>query len=288
MSVFANLSKIAHRGLFAVRKISPELLTGVGVLGVITSGVLLVRAGMNTEPILDDHKERVNKAKALSDTDEEEKKAITRAYFKTAGNISKLYAAPVLVGVAGVGAIVGGHGVLRKRNIAHIAAYKAIESTLSEYRKGVAAELGEEKESDIYKGVRTTDVVDANGKIKKGKTVIDPSPDMYDVVFDASNKNFMGDPDINIFFLRQQLNHLNNILHHKGHVTLNEVYRRLGFPETQAGMVVGWTSTGEGDRYINFGYTEDDWSYVASDAIRTGNGAIRLSFNVDGSIFNQI
>ena len=286
MSALASLKTVGYKAAWVLKKYAPEILTGVGVVGAVASGTLLVRAGMKTEPILEEHRETVELVKVNAETDKQQQKELTRTYLKTGGSLVKLYGPAIAIGAGSVVAIVSGHGVLRKRNIAHIAAYQALKSTFDEYRQGVIEQLGADKESDIRKGIRTVEEVDEKtGKTKKVKaqTVL---PDTYDRVFDSKNPNFQGDPTTNEMFLRQQQNYLNDMLHVKGRLTLNDVYDRLGFERDDTyGMVVGWTSDGS-DRFIDFGIQPDEWVDVVQDIIRKDTPhEFRLSFNVDGSIY---
>ena len=53
-------------------------------------------------------------------------------------------------------------------------------------------------------------------------------------------------------FLRAQQNYWNQMLVARGHVFLNEVYDALGIERTQAGSIVGWVISENGDNFIDF------------------------------------
>lgn len=283
----STLASAATKALFKVKKFSPELLTGLGVIGVIGAGVLLVRAGMKTEPVLEMHKLRTDTIKSNSTDSDSEKKDLTKAYLRTGTELAKLYAPGVLLGVVGVSAVIGGHGILRKRHIASIAAYKSVESMFKDYRGRVIDKYGEEVDDDIFRGAKIVEVVGEDGKKRKVKQYDDVLPETYGRVFSADTSySFSGHPDSNVSFLRTQQNYLNDQLRRDGQVILNDVYERLGMPKDNTyGMVVGWKSDGT-DRFIDFGIKPEEWKWLVQDIIRGDSPhQFRLDFNVDGNVY---
>lgn len=287
MSKFAPVVKIFGKGVFFVKKHSPEILTGLGLIGVTASGVMLVRAGMKTPEIVEYHKDSMTHLSTLTMTDSERRRETYGQYANTAGKLFKVYSAPVLTGIIGVSCIVGGHGQLRKRNFAYAAAYKSLEETFQRYKKNVEDVLGEEAEKDISKGVSFKERETETGEIVSDRAIMSDRVSDYARIFDVSNKNWQGDPDYNVLFLKSHHNYLNDLLQTRGHVTLNDVYDSLGFERTKAGQIVGWLSKGNGDGFIDFGI--DNW-----DNIRLGSrvdgieGHILLDFNVDGPIYDKL
>ena len=74
----------------------------------------------------------------------------------------------------------------------------------------------------------------------------------------------------------------NVLLNARGYITLNEVLRSIGMPETSAGQIVGWQTKGNGDGYIDFRakqiVDDDDFDKIV----------FMLDFNVDGPIYQDI
>jgi len=58
----------------------------------------------------------------------------------------------------------------------------------------------------------------------------------------------------------------------------------LGIPRSQAGSVVGWVVSEDGDNFVDFGI----YNALNTDLVNGYNPTILLDFNVDGVIYNLI
>lgn len=308
-TIKTTLSKTAGRTGLVVRKYSPEILLTVGIVGVIASTVIACRATTKAEEVLDERDkkyEKIRQAKELVDsadrnpedkpsyTEKDFKKDVTIVYLQTAVGLIKVYAPAITLGVASIGCILGAHGIMKKRNIALMAAYKAIEQGFSDYRKRVVAELGNEKDREFRYGIKkveeVTSEVDENGKRKKTKVVREVingnEPSIYARFFDEGSAQWSKTPEYNLMFLKCQQNYANDLLQARGHLFLNEVYDMLGIPRSQAGALVGWVK-GVGDDYVDFGIFDSE-SEAARSFVNGYERNILLDFNVSGVIYDLI
>jgi hypothetical protein len=291
-------AKLYYKSMETIRRYSPEILTTVGVLGVVTSGVLSARATLKLEPIIERHEIAIDTAKKKTHdltADEysstQHKREITKVYLTTSKDLFKLYALPVSIGIAGIGCLVSSHGIMSQRNVATVAAYKALETSFGEYRKRVVADLGEEKDRE-YRYAKTAtqvEVVDEEGNVsvEEQQTHIVSS---YERVFDELNPNWSDIPGMNQLFIKQQQNWLNDRLDARGYIFLNEVYKSLGFEDVPEGQVVGWLKKENPlskDGYIDFGVF-DRQTQVAFDFVDGFEKACLLDFNIDGIMFDKI
>jgi hypothetical protein len=109
---------------------------------------------------------------------------------------------------------------------------------------------------------------------------------VYVRLFDKKAVSWDKDPEKNKFFLLMQQNYANEKLKARGYLFLNEVLDILGMARTKAGQIVGWMYDPENpnsDSYVDFGVFKGESSYA------TGvDGAIVLSFNVDGDILSRM
>lgn len=296
MSKFANLKMLAHRAVRPValtaRRRSPEILMGVGVAGLVTTGVLLVRQTLKVQPILEEHSEKLEDTKSQlitpSYSEQDMNKDVAKVYTHTAFRLVKHYGPTVTLGIGSVVALLASNGIMRRRNVAVVAAYKALQTSYDEYRKRVGEYLGEDKELDIYRGFREEEVTDEEtGEVKRLIQIDKHGWSIYSKFFDEFSPYWNKTPEYNLMFLRQQEMYFNDLLIAKGYVFLNEVYKALGIPETQAGQHVGWTLTKDGDNYIDFNIY--DFGSEAARAFVNGHErSIHLDFNVDGPILDVV
>lgn len=297
-----SISKVAGRSGLVVRKLSPEILIATGIVGVVASTVLACRATLKVETLIDESQEKIGKIKTARETFEEDKysdadykKDMSIVYVQRGVDLLKLYGPAVTLGVASIACILGAHNVMKKRNVALMAAYKAIEQSFAGYRDRVIEEFGEDKDRQYRYGVHEEQVTvieeDAEGKKKKVKKtieVVDPNQHSpYARFFDESSANWSKNAEHNMMFVRCQQNWANDLLHSRGHVFLNEVYDMLGLPRSQSGAVVGWVMSDGGDGFIDFGMYDVD-NERGRDFVNGYERNILLDFNVDGVIYDLI
>lgn len=270
---------------------------GVGIVGVVTAGVLACRATLEAKDILEESSDEINRIENYA-PEEEIGKAKAQVIVKTAGRLTKVYLPSVVIGTASISCLIGSHNILKKRNVALAAAYKVLDEGFKEYRGRVIDELGEEKDHEFRYGMKTKTVTveetDEKGKTKKFKkeeTVIDnDSPSIYARFFDDASPYWKDDASMNKTFLMCQQNYANDLLVTRGHVFLNEILDMLGLPRCAEGAVVGWyydPSDQNRDNYIDFGIF-DVKSEARRDFVNGYEKSILLDFNVDGVMYDLI
>lgn len=298
------------RGGLVLKKYSPEILTAAGVIGTVGSTVLACKATLKVEDILDEAKKKSNLINAVHDgeievdaeyTDKDYSKDLIVNRTQTAVKLIKLYGPAITLGALSITAILGGQHILRKRNVAVMAAYKLCEESFNNYRSRVKEELGEEKDRQFYYGMTEETVKDKvkseDGKTKTVTKKVEKAPDhlysQYARFFDEANINWDKSPEQNMYFLKMVQNQMNDKLKARGHVFLNEVYDALGFDRSEAGQLVGWvwnkdnTAMEAGDGYIDFGIFDGN-NYAKRAFVNGYERSILLDFNIDGMIYDLI
>jgi hypothetical protein len=305
------------RGILIGRKYSPQILLGIGIVSGITSTVLACKATLKADEVLDEARDQIARVKTAHATVPAERysemdyrKDMTVVYRDAAVGFAKLYWPAITLGGVSIACVLGAHGIMSRRNVALVAAYKAVEKSFADYRKRVVDRFGEEVERDIKLGIQrdsyTEITFDADGNEIKSETndipIIDPNGiSQYAKIFDSTNKNWDPTNSYNMLFLTNHQRIANDILHSRGHLFLNEVYEMLGFEHTPAGAVVGWVN-GMGDDFVDFGIFDTTVSgYIddkANDTIgeqrrdfinsRGYKNAILLDFNVAGTMYDKI
>ena len=287
-----------------VEKHSPEILMGVGVVGVVATTVTACRATMKLNDILDECVETRDKIKSVQEnpayedrySDEDAQKDLTINYVQTGVKVAKLYAPSVALGVLSIGCLVGSHSVMQKRNAALSAAYLTVDKSFKEYKQRVIDRVGEEVEKEIRYGIKAEEVVETvtdedGNETTVTETVKMMNPNLYSDYarfFDESSPYWQKDPEYNLVFLKAQQQYANDLLRAKGRLFLNDVYDMLGIEKTKAGQIVGWVYDPEnpnGDNFVDFGIY--DMSKERVRAFVNGYEAtILLDFNVDGNIWD--
>lgn len=222
-------------------KHSPEILTIVGITGMIGTTFMAVRATPKAMELIKEAKEKKD---LYVGTDE----LTPVETIKAAG---KCYIPAIAVGAMSVGCLIGANSVHVRRHAAIAAAYAISESTLKEYQDKIVQELGEKKASAIKDSI-SRDRIDrdpvSNHEVlltEKGNTLC------YDVL---SGRYFKSDMDR----IRKAENNINRQMRYDMYVTLNEFYAEIGLEPIKLGDELGWC--------IDDGYMEIDYrSQLADD-----------------------
>ena len=303
-----KVSRTFHRAAFKMKKHSPEILIVAGVAGVVGSTIMACKATTKLDGILNEAKENIDKIHEAAEhpeflpepyTEEGSKKDLAIVYTRTAVNLAKLYAPAVIIGGLSITAILTGHNITRKRNIALAAAYTAVDKSFKEYRGRVVERFGEALDKELRYNIKAKEVeevtVNEDGSetvVKKAVDVVDDpsSVSAYARFFDDGCTGWTKDPEYNLMFLKDQQRYANDLLQSKGHLFLNEVYDMLGIPRSKAGQAVGWIYDEKhpiGDNFVDFGIYDIDRP-KNRDFVNGYERSILLDFNVDGAILDFI
>lgn len=300
----AGINRAVNKVAFKMKKHAPEILVIAGVGGTIVTTVMACKATTKIDEVLAENKEQIAKTKnyveetGFSDkyTEKDYQKDLTVMYTQRGLKLFKLYAPAIAVGTISITAILAGHNVLKKRNVALAAAYEVVNKNFKDYRGRVVDRFGNELDRELRYNIRKEEVEktvidEKTGKERTIKEIteiadIDPSSE-YAKFFDESCPGWTKDPEYNLMFLRNQQQYANDLLESRGYLFLNEVYEMLGIQRTRQGQVIGWVYDKDVIDKVNFGIYN-----IANPANRRFvNGyerSILLDFNVDGDILNAI
>ena len=250
-----NLSKVAKNMQHTLGKYSPQILTGIGVAGMITTIVLAVKATPKALELIEDKKEELDAGKlTVVDT------------VKTAW---KPYIPAVVTGVLSTVCIIGGNAVGTRRTAALAAAYKISETALHEYKDAVVETIGEETAKEVKEKV-AQNKLDKNPVVEKQIIVTNKGTFLcYDSL---SGRYFQSD----IETIRKAQNDINDYLFSEDYASLNMFYDFLGLEHTRLGAELGW-KIDSGTLQIEFDST------LASDksqGIAPGTPGLVLDYNV--------
>lgn len=310
MKTLQPVTRRIYRGKLIVEKHSPEILAGVGVVGVCATAYLGYRCITKAKARLEDYKRVMDeRAEDVVDrmSDEEikrgDKPQMTAEDKKWAGKetirlvfgLAKDMLPVLLSGALTVASFLTSNRILAGRLKAVGAALLTTTQAFEAYRGRVAEEVGEEKEQEIYTGRKKVEeiVVDEKGKEKKEvRTIIDRPAAPFSYCFDESSIYWKNSAPENYAFCLRMQNTLNELLRAHGHLTVNEVLRALDMKETPEGFVYGWIVKSSknyvdcmDDPFIDFGITQiiqsDGGKYIT-------NPNVWITLNPHGIIYDQI
>lgn len=221
-------------------KHSPEILTGLGIAGMITSTVLAVKATPKAIALLEERKEEINKQRFEENLDKdyslknhkELEKLGFKETFKTAW---KCYIPSAVMMTVSAACLIGASSVHIKRNAVLATAYQLSEAAAIEYKNKVIETIGEKKEEAIRDKINKDRIERnpvENNKIfitEKGNTLC------YE---HTSGRYFKSDIDK----INKAVNEINRRINQNFYVSLNELYDELGLEETSLGEKLGWNS----------------------------------------------
>lgn len=219
-----NLPELYRGFKLTVSKHSPEILTGIGVAGMVTTTVLAVRATPKALTLLEN---------ARRERDDSHLSAIEKTKV-----CLKCYIPAAVTGVASIACIIGASSINVRRNAALATAYTLSETALREYREKVVETIGEKKEQTV--------------RDKAAKEQIEKNPvSKSDVIFTGHGKSLCFDPysgryfDNDIESIRKAANTLNDQMLHSitGYASLNDFYDEIGLPRTDIGDDIGWNTS---------------------------------------------
>ena len=241
-NVRRNLKKIE----LCIKQHSPEILTAIGVVTSVAAVYTAAKKTADLDEKLEPVKDKIVEVKA---EDELDKKELTKCYAQAAGVVVKNYAQPIIFEAVSLSAFLASYGIMKKRNVALVAAYGALDNLFKTYRQNVVEELGEEKDYMFLHSLKKEKIEveeedPETGKKKKVKKEVFVKKDcdlsMYSKLFDASNRNYKDSPLLNRAFIKGVETWANQKLRADGYLFLSDVLLALGFEQTPASRVVGW------------------------------------------------
>lgn len=223
-----------HKAGMTLKKHSPAIFTGVGIIGLGATAYLAYKSKDKVEAVVEEIERKrdleieINKVEVA--------KGLTEALYK-----------PVVVGAASIACILLAQKIQSNR-IKTLVSVLAVEQARNIYfEKKYKDQHGEE---EYTKFVTPTDEIEHIEVDKKGKekiTVTQVKKEIDETIgqwYDESSEYLSDDHTYNIQYIDSVKDRLQNILFQRGHLVLNEVREALGFSRIRNGALLGW-STGD-------------------------------------------
>lgn len=221
----------------AIKKHSPEILTGIGIAGMITTTVMAVRATPKALILIEERKEEIG-AEKLEAMD----------MVKTAW---ACYIPAAITGTLSVACLIGASSVNARRNAALTTAYTLSESALKDYQ-GKVIEMFGEKKNEAVKDAIAKDKVEKNPVVTREVIITEKGNTLcYDAI---SGRYFKSD----IEKIKKAECELNRQMLDDMYVSLNDFYYEIGLDSVKLGDELGWN--------VDSGYIDLSFSsQLASD-----------------------
>ena len=214
-----NAARVVHALKETFEKRMPEILTGIGIAGMVTTTILAVKATPKAELLLDDRKDelKIEKLPAIE-------------VIKTAW---KCYIPAAVTCSISIACLIGASSVNFRRNAALATAYKLSETALSEYRDAVIETIGEKKERTVRDKM-------AEERVKKNpvtKSDVIVTGNGTTLCFDAISGRYF---QSSMQKIESAKNKINERMLCENYVSLNDLYDELGMEPTKIGEDLGW------------------------------------------------
>lgn len=303
---FKNVGMVAQRFGKATMKTlehyAPKILVGLGIACFGGATIAACKATTKLAPTMEEINHDISVAKAIeandADAEKQKNKELTKAYISGGVKLAKLYGAAIALTASGAACVLSGNHIMTKRYAGAIAALTSTENMYNTYRQRVIEECGEEKDVQFQNGIKEvvdsvpvlnkdgSPKVDKNGEVKtveKRSFQQTKSANIYSRMFEeATTRAWDPSPEYNRSSLKLKENFFNQQLHSWGYITLNEVYRQLGFPTTSYGQDVGWVIDDETPHaVVDLGLYDVDpeQGCMKIDALDAFTNSILLTFN---------
>lgn len=203
-------------------KRSPEILTGIGIVGMTTTVILAVNATPKAIQLIEKKREELE----LSEEEKLKPVDIIKVAWKP-------YIPAVVIGVTSISCLVGASSVNARRNAALAAAYTLSDSALREYKEKVVETIGEKKEKEIVDAVAKEKI--ENDPVTNKEVIITEKGDTlcYDGLF---GRYFKSDMDT----IKKAIIKINRDIVCDTYASLNDFYSEIGLNPTRIGDDLGW------------------------------------------------
>jgi len=229
-------SQILKQAQQLIASNSAALLTGTGVIGVITTAVLTGKAALKADRVISDEYDK-RKIIALAEQGPEAK-SLSVEYITTSEKfklLAPVYAPAVASGVTTIGAIVFSYRISVSKSAALAAAYGISEKAFQEYKDKVVEHVTPKKASDIQDAVDQQKMAD-NPPPDKGIMIIGSGEVLC---LDAFSGTYF---QSTVEKIRRGENEINVELGNLGKASLGDFYEKIGMKQTDISESFAWTS----------------------------------------------
>lgn len=215
-----DISKILKSTKKVLNQRSPEILTGIGIAGMVITTVLAVKATPKAMRAIQKEEKKLDQGEKLSAKD------VVKVSWK-------YYVPATITSACSIACLIGASSVNLKRNAALATAYKLSETALTEYKEKVIETIGEKKERKIREDISKDHFEKDQVSTKEIFITNTGKTRFYDVM---AKRKFTSD----IQHLKKIENELNRRMRDEMYITLNDFYHEIGLEPIPVGDILCW------------------------------------------------
>lgn len=229
MSMKTVLNKVG----MSLKKNSPAILTGAGVVGLGATAYLAYKSRDKVEAVVEDIEEKrfndeeVDKVKVVRD--------LTEALYL-----------PIVVGATSVTCIFMSYRIQNNRISVLTGALAAQQARNLYFENKYRKQHGDEAYAKFSAPTEQEESVEVDKKGKEKITVQEVKKDIDHTIgqwFDESSEATSDDHTYNVAYIDSVNDRMQALLFQRGTLLLNEVREALGFDRIRAGALLGWTTS---------------------------------------------
>lgn len=229
-----KVSKLISSIKIGAMKHSPEILTGIGIAGMITTTVLAVKATPKALSLIEEAK--FDKEKEIIESNKNEVSECVSAELTPIETVKaawKPYIPAVVTCVASVACLIGASSVNARRNAALATAYQLSTTALNEYKEKVVETIGEKKEQAVRNSI-AKDKLDKN-PVSNNQVIMTSGGDTL-FLDGISMRYFKSDLEK----IKSAVNEINRQMVYDNYISLSEFYDEIGLTHTDISDDLGW------------------------------------------------
>ena len=231
---------------------SASILTGIGVVGVISTAITTAKLTPKALDILEEREKIAQDVYGESLTKFEKVLAVTPTYMPA-----------ILLGLATCSCIIGSNHINQIRQASLMSAYTYLDSCYKEYQRKVKEVFGEDGEKKVREELhKEIELYDKYGSLFEKK-----------LFYDEISKRYF---EMSMYEIKDVEYKINRMFNFLGALKLNEAYEFFNLRPTEYGETVGWSALRD---WEVIGYS---WIEVTFDEITTHDGlqAFAIRFNM--------
>lgn len=227
------LTGLARKGKFLLNENSRTILTGVGVVGTISTAYLTGRATFKAARIIEEEKQNIERKAAIENGGLETPQELTR--WQKIKKVWHLYIPPAVSMATTITSIIVANKIASKKIAALGVAAGISERALQEYKAKVVEKLGERQDQKIRDEVAQERV----NKHPMGSREVILAGTGEVLCFDMATGRYFQSTVEEIKRAENKINHtLNNFMS----ASASEFYDEIGLPATTYTDNVGWNA----------------------------------------------